>query len=42
MIVDKERVSLLGVSNLVVMPSAGAETAVVIAEREHMPTARST
>jgi len=42
MLVEKERVSLLGVGDLVVTPSAGAETAVVIAEREHMRTARST
>jgi len=42
MVVEKERVSLLGVGDLVVTPSAGAEAAVVIAEREHMRTARST
>jgi len=42
MLVEKERVSLLGVGDLVVTPRAGAETAVVIAEREHMRTARST
>ncbi len=40
MVVEKERVSLLGVGDLVVPPSAGAATAVVIAEREHMRTAR--
>jgi len=42
MVVKTERVSLLGVGDLVVTPSAGAEAAVVIAEREHMRTARST
>jgi len=41
MVVEKERVSLLGVGELVVTPSAGAATALVIAEREHIRTARS-
>ncbi len=40
MVVKTERVSLLGVGDLVVTPTAGAEAAVVM--RERMRTARST
>jgi hypothetical protein len=40
-VVENERVGLLGVGDLVVTPSAGAKSAVLIAERAQVPTARS-
>jgi hypothetical protein len=40
-VVENEPVCLLAVGDLVVTPRAGAETAVLIAEWEHVRTARS-